>query len=122
MLEPIVRRFLVADALLSVCEVVGPAMEKEKWWAEDLLPTLNVPKGDENPTTLLGILYRRFFNALELYKQSKRPSPKEVVELKQFVFHFESKGWDFNERRWDAWRIDNRLSMEEAEKYRISVP
>lgn len=113
---PLSRRFLVLDALISICEVVGPAMNKEQWWGK-LMETmsLSLPQDVASLRTRYGIathdwvpLVRRIVAAIGIYREGRRPPPREVVEIKQEIFCKPIVHREFRSSMWNPWREDDK--------------
>lgn len=102
--ESVMRRFLIADALWSICVVVGSSMQKEMWWDQvmDILafsPNVQISSARGKDSRLR--LVRQFIAALCIYREGRRPSAEEVIELKREVLFspdapalFRARGYD----------------------------
>lgn len=110
--EPAARRFLIVDALWSICTVVGSEMNQSQWWGR-LMKHTEIPKSLlSNPPSGAPFSHRRFFlisisNALEEFRHGKRPSPEEVVALKRIIFCDSKFSSRFSNRAWYQWRKDD---------------
>lgn len=109
-IEPLSRRFLVADALWCICSVLGPAMQKEKWWAQLLEKMANGLTARLQMEVLIAKdpFFCKLLAAMHLYRKGKRPSAKTVVLLKQSIFRPARSTREFKKPRWDPWRRDDR--------------
>ncbi|CDJ43003.1 hypothetical protein, conserved [Eimeria tenella] len=110
--ESMARRFLVADALWCICNIVGPAMQRGQWWDqilgkigghEALVDHVNSLSSPNGPTFLA-----RIVAALEQYKRGDRPAPREVVELKMRILRQPCVTEEFRRPQWDPWRNDDK--------------
>ena len=108
--DSLIRRFLIADALWSICSVVGPAMAMPTWWSTvmgklfcspEIVFTSSLPKNTRNP------FIRRLRGALQMYLRGERPLARDVVELKQEIFCGASAKSVFGHPDFDKWRDDN---------------
>lgn len=108
------RRFLVADYLWCICEVVGPPMEKDAWWGKLMGKYLHIgylKSYASSKSRGLSYLVRRFISALDEYRKGKRPQPRDVVMLKQAIFFkLHRRSW-FRDPSWEPWRQDNNASL-----------
>lgn len=109
-IEPLSRRFLVADALWCICSVLGPAMQKEKWWTQLLDKMANGLSARLQMEVLIAKdpFFCKLLAAMHLYRKGKRPSAKTVVLLKQSIFRPARSTREFKKSRWDPWRRDDR--------------
>lgn len=107
---PVARRFLLADALWCICEVVGPSMKKDQWWnlfisnikiTESVVEQRRVESNSWRP--LIG----RLRDAVELFGQGVRPTPQEIVHLKRAIFCGPNIPPRFKNREWHPWRKDD---------------
>lgn len=113
-IEPAARGFLVVDALWDICSVVGPEMNQAQWW-ERLMTHTAVPQSLVSyPLSFGGVSNadRRPFltslrNALEDFRQGRRPSPEVVVALKRAIFCDPKFHFRFRDPLWDPWRSDD---------------
>ncbi|CDJ54090.1 hypothetical protein EBH_0020770 [Eimeria brunetti] len=108
--KPIARRFLIADALWSICEVVGVAMKKEEWWCHVLDKLMLLPNMQISSRQMRTSRYRyvsRMVAALHTYRDGRRPPPKEVVELKRDIFCSRDTPEMFRSSDYDKFRDDD---------------
>ncbi|CDJ35951.1 uncharacterized protein EMH_0046740 [Eimeria mitis] len=108
--EHVMRRFIIADALWGICEVVGPSMRKEEWWKQVmekllLFPSASVTSGHMQTGRFQVV--RRFVAALQMYREGRRPAPREVIELKREVFCSPEAPPPFRSREYDIFRDDD---------------
>lgn len=108
------RRYLMLDAVVSVMQVVGPAMVAHQWWPElaAALPTtlhFGYTHSPYRRTKALEELATRLSTAVELLKKCIRPSPQETVELKRELFCRKSSPQCFMGLQWEAWRLDDGI-------------
>ncbi|KAL8430660.1 hypothetical protein ACSSS7_005795 [Eimeria intestinalis] len=104
---PMSKRFLVADVLWSVAEVLGSSVRRESWWTElmdkMLADPVNWPPADRRRTAT-GLHVNRLLAAFRRYRAGERPSAKEVVELKRKIFWGGKASYYFRQPAWDSWR------------------
>lgn len=105
-------RLLVADALLCICVILGPAvMKPNAWWdrfAERLTaPSRIMPYRERSSSTSIRQLEAKFLKALDMYKQQRRPPEAVLVELKRKIFCLPCIHTEFYRQTWDAWRKDD---------------
>lgn len=111
-INPVACRFLVVDALWSICSVVGPNMNQAEWW-DRLMEHVAIPESLVSYPLFAGAAndWRPFLasarDALEVFRRGRRPSPEAVVALKREIlcnpgFHRRFKG-----RLWEPWRKDD---------------
>ncbi|KAL8450150.1 hypothetical protein Emag_003394 [Eimeria magna] len=104
-------RFLCLEALVSVIQVLGPAMNAQQWfpWLVATVPTNFDPKAfrSEVRTTHHMWLATQLSGALEQLKHGRRPSMTTVVMLKRALFHHTSAPLRFKNPEWDPWRSDD---------------
>lgn len=89
MREPIIRRFLVADALWSICAVVGAPMQKADWWKQVMDRILSFPKVETSRKYMANRCFRVFnwmVAALRMYRDGNRPAASWIIPLKWEIF------------------------------------
>ncbi|KAL8447595.1 hypothetical protein Emed_004276 [Eimeria media] len=103
-------RFLVADTLWSSWEVLRGSRGREAWFGlltDKMLSTLR-PWSASNikarRITWRQELVSRIFAVADTYKADRRPSAKDVVQIKQMIFCGEIVQPPFNQTLWDRWR------------------
>lgn len=110
-LEQAARRFLVADGVWCICAVVGPAMNQKQWWDRFIDHVVISETAVEQFFFKHRIdrrpLMRRFRNAIEEYRQRRRPEAEEIVSLKRTIFCNSRFHHRFRAPPWDAWRQDD---------------
>ncbi|KAL8272615.1 hypothetical protein Esti_003504 [Eimeria stiedai] len=104
---PLMKRFLVADALWSACQVLGPSMGKGLWWNDlmnDMLADpLNWSPVNRRRTARRGHV-NRVLAAFRHYRAGERPSAREVVEIKHTIFCRKRSAYYFRRPVWNLWR------------------
>ncbi|KAL8433587.1 hypothetical protein Efla_000731 [Eimeria flavescens] len=113
-------RFLVADTLYCVCEVVGPAMNKSYWW-DKLMSTMLASPPQWAPKYLgSGLvasrrqLAERLISAFDHYRAGQRPAAREVVQMKQEILCGEYMFSVFKDFSWDPWREADKEFQESS--------
>lgn len=104
------RRFLVADYLWCICEVIGPAMQKQAWWGnlmEKYLDVSIVASRFQRKSGNRALIIKRLIDALLIYRAGERPHACEVVTLKQEILCKANRPERFKSPAWDPWRMDN---------------
>ncbi|CDJ54083.1 hypothetical protein EBH_0020700 [Eimeria brunetti] len=108
--EPAARRFLIADALWGISEVVGPLMRKDDWWNEVmdrllLIPPMSITmrKMESDGSDMV----IRIIAALRVYQGGRRPPPREVIELKRMIFCSPKSPYMFRSPAFDKFREDD---------------
>ncbi|OEH78802.1 hypothetical protein cyc_01169 [Cyclospora cayetanensis] len=105
------RRFLVADAMWCINQVLGPPMNMHLWWdafMEPLAEHVSVPPESKSRTGAdWTLMAERLMVALYQYKLGQRPAAQEVVELKRQIFRWPCICRDFKSNAWDPWRDDD---------------
>ncbi|KAL8447597.1 hypothetical protein Emed_004278 [Eimeria media] len=112
-------RFLIADTLWCACETLGDIMDKEEWWSrlmENMLTTSDSwslkafeQKQGSKKTIRLTV---RILNIVHMYKAGERPSPKDVVQIKQLMFCGGKLLPAFRQKLWDSWRQADKSFFE----------
>ncbi|KAL8272617.1 hypothetical protein Esti_003506 [Eimeria stiedai] len=107
-------RFLIVDILWCASEVLSRSTETKRWFGslvESMLST-SAPwsAGNLRQRQEAGRLelLSRIFSVWDIYKAGQRPSPKDVVEIKQMIFCGKSVLPAFNQSVWDSWREADR--------------
>ncbi|KAL8269278.1 hypothetical protein Esti_006792 [Eimeria stiedai] len=104
---PLMKRFLVADALWSACQVLGPSVGKGLWWNE-LMDDMLADPLDWSPVNRRRTARRGHVNrvlaAFRHYRAGERPSAREVVEIKHTIFCLKRSAYYFRRRVWNLWR------------------
>lgn len=105
--EPMMRRFLTADALWCIGTVVGSPVGREDWWPQIMDKLLSIPNVKISYRQAKTMRYRfvcRLNAALQMYREGQRPAAAEVVELKREIFcspHLPSR---FRSRAYEVFR------------------
>ncbi|KAL8438858.1 hypothetical protein Efla_000776 [Eimeria flavescens] len=104
-------RYLCFDVLISLTQVLGPAMRPQEW-----LPRLaraipsNLPSSAlhvRKPNERFSELCKKLSEALALLKQGQRPSPEMTIYLKRNLFSLSGGPFCFKDKKWDPWRDDD---------------
>ncbi|KAL8437683.1 hypothetical protein ACSSS7_000760 [Eimeria intestinalis] len=109
--------FLLFDAILAAYEILGPALEINTWW-QDFASRFTIeypeyddytpPRGQKRIALRNFLLVRRLQKALRQFKERKRPSNEEIIEIKRQLFF--NKRYTFGHSRWNPWRDDDAVS------------
>ncbi|CDJ36206.1 LOW QUALITY PROTEIN: uncharacterized protein EMH_0069860 [Eimeria mitis] len=105
--ESIMRRFIIADALWSICEVVGPSMRMQEWWGPVMDRLLVLPSAKVSflqTQTDRFLIVRRLIAALHTYRAGRRPSASEVIALKREIFCSGNGPGSFRSPAYDMFR------------------
>lgn len=115
--EALGRRFLALDAVWCICELLGPAAQKEKWWRTMMdsvleLPQLRIPQTMHQHSRFP--LVMKLAAVLYEYNDGQRPPPREVVQLKRDLFDMNTGPRFFRYERWNPWREDDKEATENS--------
>lgn len=108
--ESLARRFLIADALWSICHVVGPPMEMARWWdwlMDRLLDLPELTMSSRFNRNSRDVFVTKLLSALSVYRAGRRPSARAVVLLKRSTFCKKNSPLLFRRREYDMWREDD---------------
>lgn len=84
------RRFIFFDCLVSAIEVLGPAMNPDKWWrgfAASIPVDFEGGKPDSMHNSSSGSLTKTLIKALRKLVEGKRASQQKTLLLKNDLFH-----------------------------------
>ncbi|OEH78801.1 hypothetical protein cyc_01168 [Cyclospora cayetanensis] len=111
MLYILARRFLVADALWCISEVLGPSMNMHLWWGQFMEPLAKHVSVRHRSASRSGLnlkqLAQRLVAALQQYKLGRRPPAQQVIELKRQIFRQPCSCPEFRSHTWNPWRDDD---------------
>ncbi|KAL8428190.1 hypothetical protein ACSSS7_007346 [Eimeria intestinalis] len=119
--------FLFFDAVLAAHQILGPAMQIETWWNEfkssfrieyPELEDSMVPLIEKATTLENFLLARRLQKALRQFKERRRPSNEEIVDIKRQLYFANS--YFFRHARWDPWREDDKAHQSQQDGSRKS--
>ncbi|CDJ31235.1 uncharacterized protein EMH_0065200 [Eimeria mitis] len=100
------------DYLVCAAELLGEKMNTGKWWPEFVQLFRTDYRLSEIGGTRVGRMRKRLVNrlsaALAIYKQGKRPAPKEIIELKRVGLTQVSKDSHMSHRLWQLWIQDDK--------------
>ncbi|KAL8454207.1 hypothetical protein Emed_000465 [Eimeria media] len=108
MVDKLGTRYMCLDAIVSMLQLLGPAMTPHEWWDSFVrwVPTeyhprelvTNLPQAAEHRDLSI-----RLSNALKILKQGQRPPEEETVKLKRDLLRTHATA-QFRDKRWDLWR------------------
>ncbi|CDJ53632.1 hypothetical protein EBH_0007990 [Eimeria brunetti] len=104
--EPLARRFVIADTLWCICEVIGPPMMKAYWWDHVMTRLFDIPAFEEGVDLNPDHFVSRLISALKVYVTGGRPGPEQVIELKREIFCSQRSPYLFRSSAFDGWRHD----------------
>ena len=108
--------FMIFDAIVCAIELLGEPMHLELWWnqfTENFVTRfpLSVAPATRSEMAQFNLeLARRLSDALDIYKQGRRPPLQEVIALKNKLFCSPLGRNQFKRARWDPWRDDGKCS------------
>ena len=114
LVEYVARQFLVADHLVSICELLGPEMNTSQWWGPFMNEVLKPPRIRPMPKAeneYWAFFIDRVLAALDVYRAGRRAPPKEVVEIKRQIFCDPQTPRTFRRGIWNNWREDDEDSQ-----------
>ncbi|KAL8438857.1 hypothetical protein Efla_000775 [Eimeria flavescens] len=104
-------RFLCFDVLVSLVQLLGPAMNPQTWFPQlvEMIPTEYRPpsRGLLASCQHSRKLSERLSAALTNLKQGQRASMEETIQLKRSLFRSPQLSRGFGTDRWEAWRADD---------------
>ncbi|KAL8445406.1 hypothetical protein Emed_005632 [Eimeria media] len=102
-------RVLLAHYLLTVCNVVGPNMQKEQWWGPHMGPILTPPAGWRPPSGRViysrgrdrAALVQGLIDAMRILGRGERPPAQLIVSIMQELLcspdtqtYYKQPGWE----------------------------
>ncbi|KAL8447603.1 hypothetical protein Emed_004284 [Eimeria media] len=120
-------RVIVAHYLLTVCEVVGPNMQKEQWWDSRMRSVLTPPPGWQPPSGPVthsrakdrAVRVQNLISAMNILRRGERLPAKVIVPIMQELLCSPDTLAYFKHRGWKGFRKANQrflgISPEESE-------
>ncbi|KAL8437681.1 hypothetical protein ACSSS7_000758 [Eimeria intestinalis] len=114
--------FLLFDAVLAANEIIGPAMQIETWWQEfessfrteyPQLDDSRAPIEEKDVALQNFLLARRLQKALRQFKERRRLSHQEIIDIKRQLFVSNSR--TFRHARWNPWREDDKAHQSQQD-------
>ncbi|KAL8441560.1 hypothetical protein Emag_007072 [Eimeria magna] len=104
-------RFLISDILWCACELLGQILKKDRWWQplmESMLAiedTWSLEKFKRQRDARKKVeLVQAILRIVNIYKAGQRPSPRDVVRIKQLIFCGDDQLIVFQQKLWNPWR------------------
>ncbi|KAL8442747.1 hypothetical protein Emag_006231 [Eimeria magna] len=112
LVQPLTQRLLLAHYLLAVCDLVGPAMQRENWWYLYMQRVLEHPPNweplPEERAKQVGrarpALVKMIVEAMAILRRGQRVPPQLIVPIMQQVFCTDFTIKYFSRSEWAGWR------------------
>ncbi|KAL8445404.1 hypothetical protein Emed_005630 [Eimeria media] len=120
-------RVILAHYLLTVCNLVGPNMQKEKWWGPHMGPVLTPPAGWRPPIGRVTYsrgrdrapLVQNLIDAMRILGRGERPPANLIVPIMQELLCSPDTQTYYKQPGWEGFRKANErflgIGPEESE-------